>query len=190
MAILILSISLLGIAIQSLYICRRTKRLSMTDALTGLYNRGYFEEYLEQAHPGQYLSLIMVDLEYFKRYNDTYGHPAGDMVLKGLGQSLRRNTRRGDLVARYGGEEFIIILPITDKGQAVGLAEKIRREVESRSFNGNGGVTISAGVASFPEDDSKGVDLVEKAHWALYEAKKEGRNRVCPFLGRQRWQQK
>ena len=187
-----IAISLLTIGAKNLRAYREVKELSFTDGLTGLYNHRYLEMYLGEAkgesqQDSQPLSLIMLDLDHFKRYNDTYGHPAGDIILRELGQLLRRNTRRGDLVARYGGEEFIIVLPTTGKAQALSQAERVRKEVEDHSFRVDGGprtkVTISAGVASFSEDDLDGESLVEKADRALYQAKREGRNRIFVFQG-------
>ncbi len=168
---------------------RRLFDLSIKDDLTDVYNRRYFYEKLEEEikRSERYktvLSLIMVDIDYFKHYNDTHGHQAGDSVLRDVALLLRNNVREQDLVARYGGEEFAIILPETGKQVAGKLAERIRGCLSAQAFYfketlQSGKLTISLGVATFPEDAKSLNDLVETADRALYKAKEKGRNRVA-----------
>lgn len=168
---------------------RRLFDLSIRDDLTDVYNRRYFYEKLEEEikRSERYetvLSLIMLDIDYFKHYNDTHGHQAGDSVLREVALLLRNNVREQDLVARYGGEEFSIILPETGKQVAGKLAERIRGCLSAQTFHfketlQSGKLTISLGVATFPEDAKSLNDLVETADRALYKAKEKGRNRVA-----------
>lgn len=125
----------------------------------------------------------MADIDYFKHYNDTNGHIAGDEVLKGIASCIHNGMRTQDILARYGGEEFSIILPETDKAAAKALAERIRHCVSMQSFQHKGtqpggSLTISLGVAVFPGDAADPKGLIEKADAALYKAKENGRNRV------------
>ncbi len=166
---------------------RRLEELATTDGLTGCLNKRTFLEELEQklksaARFGRHLSLVVTDIDHFKSVNDTYGHAAGDIVLRGLGGILRHVKRETDTVARFGGEEFCVLCEETDGAGAALLAERIRQELGSATFQSEGGalqVTCSAGVATFPEDASSAKDLFEVADRALYNAKRSGRNRVC-----------
>lgn len=163
---------------------------AVTDPITGLSNHRRFQERIREEfvrsvrHP-EPISLILIDLDFFKKVNDRYGHPAGDAVLRGLSRILKGAAREVDLVARYGGEEFTLLLPNTDSEGAMKLAERIRRLVESSSFPIEGGskigITISIGVASCPEDAQEPDELLQKADLALYTAKQKGRNRTIPF---------
>lgn len=166
---------------------------SVTDPLTGLRNRRYLERFLETetARADRYgasFSLAMVDLDHFKIYNDTHGHPAGDRVLQSVGEILLSEVREADLVARYGGEEFTIVMPDSGEEEARAVCERIRRRVEERSFPGEAvlprGLTVSVGVASFPGHADTADGLVEGADRALYEAKERGRNAVAVVSGR------
>lgn len=165
------------------------------DGLTGLItDKGYVKRLLnkelERAGQSNYkLSIFMVDIDKFKHVNDTYGHFAGDQILKELGQILKEKSREGDIPTRFGGEEFLMILPRTDQQEAFDLAEKIRKSVEGKVFTitdneGNGRnikITFSGGIATYPE--IKGIDELEKAvDSALYEAKQAGRNRIVKAL--------
>lgn len=165
------------------------RRQSITDELTGLYNRRFFTNRLGQEvararryrHP---LALLMVDVDHFKNFNDTHGHPAGDELLKALGGLLRDLLRETDFAARYGGEEFAVVMPETDDAMAFPLAERICISVMKHPFphagtQPAGGVTVSIGLAGFPEDAQSVEELVQRADQALYEAKAKGRNRVC-----------
>lgn len=163
---------------------------SLRDAMTGLYNRRFLEEYVttlvatsqRRASP---FSILMLDLDYFKQVNDTFGHEAGDKVLKTLSEILVKTVRGSDMVVRYGGEEFLIVLLDTAAGQAVNVAEKIRAKVEETKIPLPGTVlqkTISIGVAEFPADTDTFWQVVKFADVALYEAKTQGRNRVLRFV--------
>jgi diguanylate cyclase (GGDEF)-like protein len=218
----------------------RLRQLAITDGLTGLYNHRYFKEHLEQElyrasrHQSR-VSVVMVDIDHFKKFNDTYGHPAGDAILRAIARLLKENIRKIDLAARYGGEEFCLVLVETPKSAAVIVAEKVRRLVEVHPFdllrdgqlfsatapnqpndgrlpkssasegkNHNSGtevvmaaqpwqespampgnnfrenfhITISMGLATFPDDTVELSQLIEVADQRLYKAKKQGRNQV------------
>jgi diguanylate cyclase (GGDEF)-like protein len=159
------------------------ERLAVTDGLTGLSNHRSLmqrlgEEGIRSQRTKKPFAVIMADVDYFKAYNDDYGHPAGDEILKRMGAILREATRTMDYVARYGGEEFAVLLPETTIGGAMEVAERIRAKVESTSFP-NRQITLSIGVAEFPRhaDSSKGV--MKAADVALYHAKRGGRNQVA-----------
>lgn len=171
---------------------RRLQEMANRDGLTGLYNHRYFHEQLSQdflraKRYHENLSCILFDIDFFKKFNDTYGHQTGDVVLKALATVIQRATRESDLAARYGGEEFAIVLYYTDGAAAYQAAERLRTMVESHEVQDNGNVlrvTISLGVATFPHEkihDSK--ELIEHADQALYKAKDNGRNRVEAFDG-------
>lgn len=170
------------------------ERLTLVDGLTGIANRRYFNEYLEREwrtalRQGKPLGLIMVDIDYFKRYNDTYGHQSGDACLKMVAVILDGSVRRAaDLTARYGGEEFAIILPDTDLKGTAAKADQLRRQVEKVGLEHRsaplGQVTVSMGVASLlATPDFNPEDLVGLADQALYRAKQEGRNRIMESPG-------
>lgn len=156
------------------------------DPLTGLYNRRHMESVLEKEmldaqRNNTPLSLVMLDVDNFKLYNDTNGHPAGDEVLASIGKILTGLLRQCDTVIRYGGEEFLVILPQTGPDGASNVAEKIRRTIEEfpflhRESQPGGKVTVSLGVASFPDHSFNAAELVELADKAMYRAKREGRN--------------
>ncbi len=210
----------------------RLRQLAITDGLTGLYNHRYLKEHLEQellrANRHQsHVSVVMLDIDHFKKFNDTFGHPAGDTILRTLARLLRDNIRKIDIAARYGGEEFFLVLIETNKNAATQAAEKVRRLVEAYQFdltndgypaspfgtapllgwtpsagaaeaeahltevatatNGDGAgnhfafnhhLTISMGVATFPDDAMDINQLIEVADQRLYKAKKQGRNQV------------
>lgn len=162
---------------------------ALQDAMTGLHNRRFLEEYVEtlvataKRHQTG-LAILLLDLDYFKMVNDTHGHDAGDAVLKAIAELLKQNVRASDLVIRFGGEEFLILLPDTNGEAAVNVAEKIRSAVEQHKFRIAGGElkkTISVGVALFPEDSETFWQTLKYADVALYRAKDEGRNRVLRF---------
>ena len=155
------------------------------DGLTGLKNHRKFQEeltaqYHQSVRYHQPLSVIMLDVDYFKRYNDTYGHPAGDVVLKKIAQVLQTSARRTDSVARYGGEEFVIILPHTDHQGAQIIAERFREAVEHTPWPQRA-VTISVGVATLSLTTESDQQLITEADQALYRSKRWGRNRVTHF---------
>jgi len=163
-------------------------QLAVTDGLTGLYNYQYFKHKLQQEimrskRYGLPISLLMMDIDYFKLYNDYFGHPLGDRVLKRFAKLLQENVRQVDLLARYGGEEFALILPGTGKESAKLVAEKLRLLVEKSYFPlseklPSGKVTMSIGVACYPQDAKNDEELIQKSDQALYQAKREGRNKT------------
>ena len=162
--------------------------LSRKDGLTDLYNQRYFRQVLENeiaraqryGHP---LSLLFLDVDFFKQYNDTMGHPLGDLALKKLAWILKNSTRHCDFIVRCGGEEFAILLMETDKNGARTVAERILRTIATTAFDGTealpeGKLTVSIGVSAFPDDARTSRELLRSADDALYAAKKGGRNRV------------
>jgi diguanylate cyclase (GGDEF)-like protein len=168
---------------------RRLEELALTDALTGLPNRRQFDDLLRaelariRRHGGR-CCLAIIDVDHFKHYNDHYGHPAGDRVLRDLADVLRAFFRSGDMAARYGGEEFGVILFNVPKSEGMKVLERLRGVVESKEFPGGrsqpgGRLTLSAGVAGCPEDAAEAEPLLQSADAALYCAKQSGRNRVC-----------
>ncbi len=167
------------------------QQLSQRDGLTGLYNHRIFQEKLQHElsrrdRTQKSLSLMMLDIDHFKQFNDNFGHQAGDAVLKELGEIIMSQCRCGtiDVCCRYGGEEFAIIMPELELHNAVKVAERLRRVVESNAFSINGNnpdarVTISVGVASImAQEDFSGEELIKRADDALYLSKRNGRNRV------------
>jgi diguanylate cyclase (GGDEF)-like protein len=166
----------------------RTQKTAITDRLTSLYNFGFFRERLaielERARAtGDPVSLVIFDIDHFKRYNDTNGHPEGNVVLAGVAEIVKGSGRRGDVMARYGGEEFVALLYGASREEAAAFAEAVREGVSSREFPGGrtqpgGRVTVSAGAATFPADAETDTGLIEAADANLYRAKEAGRNRV------------
>ncbi len=164
------------------------KQLAITDSVTGLHNHRYFqerfaEELRQTEQNGKCLSVLMIDIDGFKDYNDTYGHMAGDEALRTVSKLLTSSVRSTDTVARYGGEEFVVLLLGADKAPAFKLAESIRARIEDYSFlhetalNGND-LTVSIGVASYPIDGTTKRDLLYAADMACYRGKRQGKNRV------------
>lgn len=171
----------------------RQRKLAISDGLTGLYNHRHFQERWRREvkraqRYGQSVSLMIIDVDKFKNFNDTMGHPQGDQLLRNLSLLLRRSVRDVDLVARYGGEEFVIMLPETRKDDAVILAERVRSLVaqhpfEHRDVQPAGRITVSVGVASFPADGSGPSEVLVRADKCLYKAKEGGRDRVVIASG-------
>lgn len=162
-------------------------RLSVTDGLTGLYNRRYLvqrltDEKARSGRSGQPFTVLMADVDKFKDYNDTFGHPAGDEVLKKVGAILKESMRSTDCAARYGGEEFCVLFTSTTTDEVLALAERIRAKIEATEMQGRK-VTLSIGVASLPEAGKTAEAVVAAADEALYQAKREGRNRVVRWRG-------
>lgn len=176
-----------GLAIENSQMYEETVILSNTDRLTGVWNHGYFQHQLTEeikraARFNRIVSLIMLDLDYFKKYNDSYGHVAGDKILKSVAKILRNTAREIDFIARYGGEEFVIILPETTKENSFMLAERMRKNIADSHRDNNGKtVTVSCGVAGFPEYAKDKEQLIDFADCALYAAKNSGRNRTCMY---------
>ena len=163
---------------------------AVTDPLTGLYNRRYMETHVgtlvdQAAARNKPLSVLVLDIDYFKSINDTYGHDAGDDVLQDFAIRIRKSIRGIDLACRYGGEEFVVVMPETDMAVATMVAERLRRRIASEPFPIQKGtrtldVTISIGIAALaPDDDAAAV--IKRADQALYRAKRDGRNRVVPY---------
>lgn len=165
------------------------RELATRDGLTGLFNHRFFREALDQeisrcTRHERTFSLIFLDVDYFKKYNDTHGHLAGDEVLVTLATEIKQASRATTILARYGGEEFVLLVPETDGTGARIYAEKVRKLVEEHPFKGretqpDGAVTLSLGVATFPHDGRDSASLINYADQALYRAKEGGRNRVC-----------
>ncbi len=168
------------------------KELAVKDSLTGLYNRRFYQDYLDREMPRverykHVLSLIMIDIDHFKIVNDTYGHPHGDEVLRVVAGIFIETVRKPDIVARYGGEEFVIVLPETDIKGAVVLAERLRKLVESQEIpfeDGSMKVTISLGVTTYNSINGKKSqeELMQSADKALYSSKQTGRNKLSILM--------
>jgi diguanylate cyclase (GGDEF)-like protein/PAS domain S-box-containing protein len=179
-----------GLSIANIRLREALRTQSVRDALTGLYNRRYLEEVLERevrraARAAQSLGVLMIDLDHFKNFNDTYGHDAGDAVLRETGQFLAKGIRAEDFVCRFGGEEFVVILPTADADMEASRARAERLRLKMRElavmYQGKslGMVTISLGVASFPQHGMSPKELMAAADAALYEAKRGGRDQVA-----------
>jgi two-component system cell cycle response regulator len=163
--------------------------MAITDPLTGLYNRRYMESHLgslveQAASRGKPLTVLILDIDYFKSINDAHGHDAGDDVLREFSVRIRKSIRGIDLACRYGGEEFVIVMPETDMAVATMVAERLRRRIATEPFPIQQGsselqVTISAGISALGTDDSA-AKILKRADQALYRAKRDGRNRVVP----------
>ena len=176
-----------GTAIENSQLYEHTLVRAHKDALTDLWNHGYFQhvfdEKLRTAKLNMsYLTLIMVDIDNFKNYNDTWGHQKGDDILAKISKVIIESSRKIDFVCRYGGEEFAVILPEASKKDTTVIAERIRANIEQHQFIEEGHpsqkITVSLGVASFPEDGNNKSELIRAADEALYEAKRSGKNRV------------
>ncbi|MFC1881149.1 diguanylate cyclase [Thermodesulfobacteriota bacterium] len=160
--------------------------MAVTDSLTGLYVRRYFmvklqEEIHRAERYGKRLTVIMADLDRFKKINDTYGHDAGDRALKTISKFLQKNIRDVDAIARYGGEEFVMLIPDADKEAAYCLAQRLRAELAKVELEDLPPITISLGIATYPSDSTDIEELIKKADAAMYEAKQKGRNRVVKY---------
>ncbi len=182
-----------GLGIANLKLRESMRNLSIRDPLTDLFNRRYMEEALAQElhrtrRNGAQLAVIMIDIDHFKQFNDNFGHDAGDAVLRILGEFLKKHVRGSDIACRYGGEEFILILSPTTAEGARQRAEKIRAGASGLSVqHANrdlGAITLSLGVAIYPDHAAESPALIKAADVALYEAKHAGRNRVVMALGK------
>ncbi len=180
-----------AIAMENAKLYTKTKELSVTDELTHIYNRRHFQNMLQMEWRrakrfSRNISLLMVDVDHFKEYNDSHGHLEGDQVLKQIAQILSEHVREVDTVARYGGEEFSVILTHTAAEDAMGVARKLCKLVEEYPFRDESKkidtpVTVSIGVATYPEDAVNMEELINHADIALYRAKNQGRNRVIDY---------
>jgi len=176
----------LSFSFKNVELHAKVLELSLTDGLTGVHNRRYFEIMLQKETErsqryNRNLTVIMIDIDHFKNYNDSFGHPAGDEALRELAQNITQGGRRGlDVISRYGGEEFALILPETDLNGARVVGENMRRNIaESRKFLQP--MTVSLGIASMQGEQKSPRTLVDRADRALYQAKCQGRNRVVVF---------
>ena len=177
--------------VESKYTLELLHKQTIKDPLTKLYNRRFLEETLPIAiatanRENKKLAFLMIDMDYFKQVNDTYGHKSGDMVLEKLAQILKNDVRKNDLIIRYGGEEFLIILQnIKSKEDAIQVAEKIRKSVQDTEIEIEEGIiikkTVSIGVSIYPDNCEKGWECIKYADMALYKAKNTGRNKVIVF---------
>jgi len=182
-------VNLLNLCLQRIGLYQRLQDLSIHDSLTKVYNRRYFmarylEEFKRASKFNLSLSFLMLDIDHFKKINDTYGHLVGDAVLREVARLIQENMREIDFIARFGGEEFVAILPETDKAGAIMVAERISSRISRRRINVFDeaiNVSISIGVASFPQSTIHSDVLIEIADKALYKAKVSGRNRVSWF---------
>jgi len=176
-----------GVIVENAQLYSQAMTWAITDGLTRLYNHRHMHECLDReiargTRFGTSFSVIMIDIDFFKRYNDTYGHLAGDDILANIGKSIQISIRAIDIPCRYGGEEFAIILPETTTEGAYVVAERIREKIEQKSFRGRASVTASLGIASWPTDGVTKEQILASADKALYTAKETGRNRICaPF---------
>ncbi|MBM3246043.1 MAG: sensor domain-containing diguanylate cyclase [Candidatus Omnitrophica bacterium] len=180
-----------ALALENGELFKRTQDLAIHDELTSLYTRGYFLERLKEEcsrslRQNRGLSLLMLDIDYFKNYNDKFGHMAGDIVLKALSAKVVEGLRDFDhLISRFGGEEFCVVILGLDKKKAYGIAEELRSKIEKTKIilrRKDTGVTVSIGVAAFGEDAKDEKELILKADRAMYEAKQKGRNTVVCSL--------
>jgi diguanylate cyclase (GGDEF)-like protein len=166
----------------------KLEHLAITDGLTDLFNYRYFKNQfnLEVSRSSRYglpVSLAMIDIDHFKIYNDLFGHPSGDQILKKIAQLLSNNIRKVDVLARYGGEEFVLILPGTDKKSALIVGEKLRKLIEQFNFPNEeqlplGKLTVSIGISTYPQDTEDENELIVLSDKNLYRSKREGRNRI------------
>ncbi|MBF0570224.1 MAG: GGDEF domain-containing protein, partial [Candidatus Omnitrophica bacterium] len=178
-----------ALALRRIRLYREVESMAVTDGLTRLHTRRHFMERFEEEFGRARtrkltLSFLMVDVDHFKKVNDQYGHLAGDQVLREVGRIILQTTREIDITGRYGGEEFCVVLPDTDRAGAILAAERIRSAVSEhkiKAYDTALQIDVSIGVATFPDDAQQIDELVDKADWALYRAKKLGRNRVVGF---------
>jgi two-component system cell cycle response regulator len=169
---------------------KQSIEMAVTDALTGLYNRRFMEKQLSAlamsaANRGKPLAILVIDVDYFKSINDNHGHDVGDRVLQELSSRLKDSLRNLDMACRTGGEEFIIVLPDTDNAVALRVGERLRKLISVKPFNAGAksgplGITVSIGIAAFEGINDSMEGLLKRADEALYQAKRDGRNRVTP----------
>lgn len=176
---------------RSLVTYDRLSAMTHIDALTGIYNRRYFDTALNTElnralRHQQIFSLVMLDIDFFKHFNDQYGHHAGDFVLRSVATFVKQSVRKQDIVSRYGGEEFTVIMPLTAKSDSGKVLDRIRQKLSQTSFDMDNGkhtfqINISVGVAQFPDDAQNETDLINASDQAMYQAKNNGRNNVVIY---------
>lgn len=178
-----------ALALRRIKLYEEIERIAITDSLTGLFTRRYtFERFQEEIMRSKdkrmKLSVLMIDVDFFKKFNDNFGHLTGDRILREISGIIHQNIREIDIAGRFGGEEFFVILPDTNREGALYAAERIRKATEEttiKAYDASIKATVSVGIATFPEDGKSAEELVDKADWALYRSKKLGRNRVSSF---------
>ncbi len=178
-----------ALALRRVKLYEEIERIAITDSLTGLHTRRYILERLREELQRSKMrnikmSFLMIDIDFFKRFNDEHGHLTGDQILREQGNIINNNIREIDIAGRYGGEEFCVVLPDTDRQGAQYAAERIRQATEEANIKAYDTViklTVSVGTATFPDDGVKVDEIIDKADWALYRAKKQGRNLTCSF---------
>ncbi|MCB9757131.1 MAG: GGDEF domain-containing protein [Candidatus Omnitrophica bacterium] len=178
-----------ALALRRVRLYQDIEQLAITDSLTEVHTRRHVMERLEEERSRAQLhktnmSFLMIDIDFFKNFNDQYGHLTGDQILREISLIIKANIREIDIIGRYGGEEFCVVLPDTDYEAAVYVAERIRAAVEAatiKAYDTMTKATVSIGIAVYTQDGKEINELIDKADWALYRAKKEGRNRVCAF---------
>lgn len=178
-----------ALSLRRIKLYKDVELLAITDSLTQVHTRRYLMDRLKEevdraALRKTHLSIVMLDVDHFKNFNDQYGHLAGDRVLKRIGQIITENIREIDIAGRYGGEEFCVVLPETDLEGAVMAAERIRLATEQaliQAYDQTVKATLSLGVASFPSGGRSSEELLDNADWGLYRAKALGRNRTVVF---------
>ena len=178
-----------ALALRRIKLYKDIELLAITDSLTEVHTRRYFmdrfaEEIARAALRNTHLSIVMIDVDNFKSFNDQYGHLTGDRILKRIGQIIKESIREIDIAGRYGGEEFCVVLPETDLDGAFLAAERIRLAAETtaiQAYDHTVKVSVSLGVATFPEGGASVDELIDNADWALYRAKSLGRNRTVVF---------
>jgi diguanylate cyclase (GGDEF)-like protein len=180
----------MALALANLKLRETLRNQAIRDALTGLFNRRYLEETMERElsrnkRQGTALGVIMLDLDHFKEYNDTYGHNSGDELLVALGQLIQDQVRREDIACRYGGEEFLLVMPGASTEVTLQRAQELNQAVKQLHTSSSSlkPITISAGVAIYPNNGANAKDVIRAADAALYRAKAEGRDRVVVANG-------
>lgn len=177
----------IGVAVENAQLYEQTAEFAFTDSLTGLHNRRYLVDQLEResarvVRSGRALALIMMDLDGLKEANDRFGHHVGDAFIIQLGRIIKSSTRASDVIARWGGDEFVLLAPESCRDRALRIGERIRSRLERYRMDVSGekvGVSVSIGVASYPQDTADANALLGLADEAMYAAKREGKNRVC-----------
>lgn len=176
-----------ALAVRNAQLQEGLTQMATRDSMSGLYTHAYFQEHLGKClvkakYSNQAVSLMILDMDFFKKVNDNYGHPQGDALLRQLGGVIRSVVSSNETICRYGGDEFTVTMADTNRTKAVVMAEKIRQAVEEFEFVLGSNIvhiTISGGVAAYPEDCNTKKELITKADAAMYEAKKQGRNKIC-----------